>query len=104
MRGETEIQLRFWARQREGRYRRILRRVHKQDPSESADQVGVFEVELIVTMQHCARQRPPSLEAVDKRPTQSVIPSSDVADAVDQCRRLVEELEHGKWWFSARAH
>ena len=84
MRGETEIQLRFGAGQREGRDRRILRRVYKQDPREFADQIGVFEVELIVTMQDCARQRLARLEPVDERPAQSVIPSSDIADAVDQ--------------------
>jgi hypothetical protein len=46
--------------------------------------MGVFEVELIIPMQDCARQRLARLEPIDKRPAQSVIPSSDIADAVDE--------------------
>ena len=65
MRRETEIQLRFGAGQREGRNRWILRRVHKQHPREPADQIGVFEVELISAAQDRVAAAVVRLESVE---------------------------------------
>ena len=82
----------------------ILRRVHKEHPRETADQVGVFEVELIGAAQVRVGATVMRLKPIDERPAQSVVLPPDIADAADQRRRVIEESERWKSWLSGRAH
>src|SRR6476646_516400 len=91
MRGEAEVQLRFWTAHRERFDRRVFRSIHEQDSRVSADQIRVFEAQLVGTAQACARPRTELLESVDEGPAQSVVLTPSVADAVDQRRGVVEQ-------------
>ena len=82
----------------------ILRGVHEEHPRETADQVGVFEVELIGAAQLRLGATVIRLEPIDELPAQSVVLPPDVADTADQRRRVVEESERWKSWLSGRAH
>lgn len=46
VRGEAEVKLGLGATQREGPDHRIFRSIHEEQPRESADEVGVLEIEL----------------------------------------------------------
>ena len=76
----------------------------KSTRAKPADQVGVFEVELIGAAQLRVGATVIRLKPIDERPAQSVVLAPDIADAADQRRRVVEESERWKSWLSGRAH